>query len=70
MPFIVDKYSEALKTHYSALYRTRDEYIEMFKRIGYSLIRDEDMFEEGSPLNKWKETRLRVYLFKHERTYN
>jgi len=67
---IVDKYSEALKTHYSALYRTRDEYIEMFKRIGYSLIRDEDMFEEGSPLNKWKETRLRVYLFKHERTYN
>lgn len=67
---IVDKYYEALKIYYSALYRTRDEYIEIFKKIGYSLILDEDMFEQGSPLNKWKETRLRVYLFKHERTYN
>jgi len=61
---IIQEYSEALKTNYSALYRTRSEYIEFFERIGYSLIFDEDMFDEGSPLNKWKETRLRIYLFK------
>jgi cyclopropane fatty-acyl-phospholipid synthase-like methyltransferase len=62
---IVNKYSEALKVDYSALYRTRDEYIEMFRKIGFELVVDEDMFEKGCPLNKWKETRLRVYLFEH-----
>lgn len=60
---IVDQYSEALQANYSALYRTRDEYLEMFARVGFELIRDEDMFEEGSPMNRWKETRLRLWLF-------
>ena len=45
------------------MYRTREEYVDMFEGIGFNLLRDEDMFEEESPLNKWKETRLRVYLF-------
>ncbi len=60
---IVNKYSEALKAYYNALYRTREEMISLFGHSGFSLLRDEDMFEEGSPLNKWKETRLRVFLF-------
>ncbi len=63
---IVNKYSEALKTYYSALYRTNEELIETFSRSGYTLICDEDMFEEGSPLNKWKETRLRLFVFRYE----
>lgn len=63
---ICDKYSEALKTYYSALYRPRDELIQLFNQIGFRLVWDDDMFEEGSPLNKWNETRLRVYLFTFE----
>jgi len=62
---IVNKYSETLKAYYSALYRTSEEYINLFKRISYSHVYDEDMFEAGSPLNKWKETRLRVYVFEY-----
>ena len=62
---IVDEYSQALQTYYNALYRTREEYIALFESIGYSLICDEDMFEQSSPLNKWEETRLRVYSFRY-----
>ena len=61
---INDRYSEALKANYSALYRTRDELVAMFDGIGFQLLADEDMFEEGSPLNKWTETRLRLYRFR------
>ena len=35
---IVNKYCNALKTYYNVLYRTRKEYIKMFKRTGYILI--------------------------------
>jgi cyclopropane fatty-acyl-phospholipid synthase-like methyltransferase len=61
---INDKYSEHLQVHYSATYRTRNEYLEMFEEKGFSLIKDENMFDEGCVLNKYPETRLRVYLFK------
>ena len=61
---IINKYSEALKTKYSALYRSKEELIHLFNSKGFLLQYDSDMFEEGSPLNKWKETRLRIYLFK------
>ena len=61
---IADKYSEALKTEYSALYRTSDEYKSIYKNIEFVSIRDEDMFKKGSPLNKHPETKLRLYLFK------
>ena len=61
---IEKEYSERLKTMYSATYRTRDEYIAMFKKIGFVLLQDEDMFEEGSILNRHKETRLRIYKFR------
>ena len=62
--YCINKYSEELKTDYCAIYRAREEYIEAFKKAGFKLIRDEDMFPEGSTLNKRKETRLRIYEFK------
>jgi cyclopropane fatty-acyl-phospholipid synthase-like methyltransferase len=58
------KFSEHLKEYYSAVYRTRDEYIGMFSSIGFVLQKDGQMFDEGSPLNKYPETRLRYYLFR------
>jgi cyclopropane fatty-acyl-phospholipid synthase-like methyltransferase len=61
---INDRYSENLNAYYSATYRTRETYIQLFKDIDFALISDEDMFEEGSPLNKYPETRLRLYIFK------
>jgi cyclopropane fatty-acyl-phospholipid synthase-like methyltransferase len=61
---INDRFSEHLNVHYSATYRTRNEYCEMFNNAGFSLVKDENMFEEGCVLNKYPETRLRIYLFK------
>ena len=60
---IVDRFSEALQANYSALYRERDELVAMVQAMGSRLVKDGDMFEPGSPLNKWPETRLRVFLF-------
>jgi ubiquinone/menaquinone biosynthesis C-methylase UbiE len=62
--YCINKYSEELKANYCAIYRTREEYIRSFKKAGFKLIKDEDMFSEGSTLNKHKETRLRIYEFK------
>ena len=61
---IHNKYSENLHAYYNAIYRTRETYIQMLKGIGFELVKDENMFEEGSVLNKYPETRLRIYLFK------
>jgi len=61
---IEKEYSERLQTMYSATYRTRDEYIALFAQIGFELLQDDDMFEEGSPLNRYAETRLRIYKFR------
>ena len=61
---INNKFSKDLKSFYSACYRTSKEYIALFARHGFKLARDEDMFQEGSCLNKWEETRLRVYEFR------
>jgi SAM-dependent methyltransferase len=60
---INDKYSAHLETQYSATYRTREEYIELFETAGFRLVKDENMFDEGSPLNKYAETRLHLFLF-------
>lgn len=63
--YIIEKeYSDRLKAMYSATYRTREEYVKLFEKAGFELIKDEDMFEEGSRLNRHKETRLRIYKFK------
>lgn len=61
---INDQLSDHLQSHYSATYRTRQQYLSLFAKAGFSLVRDENMFDEGSPLNKYPETRLRVYQFK------
>ena len=63
--YIIEKeYSDRLKTMYSATYRTKEEYIKLFEKAGFELIKDEDMFEAGSQLNRHKETRLRIYKFR------
>lgn len=62
---INDRYSEHLQTNYSATYRTRDEYISALND-SFDLIKDENMFPEGHPLNKYPETRLHLFLFNRE----
>lgn len=61
---IKNRFSEALKTNYSAIYRTREEYIKLFEDAGFQLLKDENLFPEGCPLNKFPETRLRIYKFR------
>jgi ubiquinone/menaquinone biosynthesis C-methylase UbiE len=60
---IDNRHSEHLQTLYSATYRTAAEYEALFARQGFVLRRHENMFEEGCPLNKYPETRLRIYQF-------
>lgn len=57
------KFSDHLQTEYSAVYRTREEYIGLFARNCMTLQRDENVFYEGCALNKYPETRLRIYEF-------
>jgi len=57
------KYSVALDSKYYAVYRTRDKYISLMRDNGFKLVEDEDMFAKDSELNKWQETRLRIYKF-------
>ena len=61
------QYSESLQDSYSAIYRSKEEYIEAFNKAGFRLWADEQMFPEGHALNKFPETRLRLYLFFKER---
>jgi len=60
---IDDRMSVHLKSNYSATYRTVAQYTEMFARRGFRLLRDENMFDEACPLNRYPETRLRIYEF-------
>lgn len=60
---IDDRFSAHLGERYSATYRTREEYVTAITRAGFTLLREENMFPEGHPLNKYPETRLRLYLF-------
>lgn len=60
---INDRFSTILKASYSAVYRTRGEYIALFQARGFSLVEDGQMFDEGCPLNKFSETRLWFYVF-------
>ena len=61
---IKNQFSESLQLEYSATYRTNDEYEDLFSKHGFELVSSDDMFKADSPLNKWKETRLRLYEFK------
>lgn len=60
---IVDQYSEALQTNYSATYRTTGEINNLFKRTGFKNLESGQIFTEGSSLNKFPETRLKYYIF-------
>lgn len=60
---IIDQWSEALQTDYSAIYRNRDELVNLFIEAKFCLKFEDNMYENGHALNKWKETRLRLYLF-------
>ena len=60
---IDNRRSEHLQAMYSATYRTRAQYLDLFTRNGLELRRDENMFDESCPLNKYPETRLRIYQF-------
>ena len=60
---IKNKYSDDLKATYNAIYRSKSEILQLFSSNGFYLVNDDDMFEQGSPLNKWEETRLRIYIF-------
>lgn len=61
--FIDNNYSNILNEYYSAYYRTRMDYLTLFENNGFNLIKDGQMFEEGCPLNKFKETRLWYFKF-------
>ena len=61
---IKDRLSEHLQTQYSASYRTATQYESLFARYGLDLVRHENMFDEDCPLNKYPETRLRIYDFR------
>lgn len=60
---IDDRFSEHLGQSYSATYRTAEQYVEAIGQHGFRLLREENMFPEGHPLNKYPETRLRLFLF-------
>lgn len=59
---IDDRFSPLLRCNYSAVYRTSEEYGRIFKAASLSVLDEGDMFDEGCPLNKYPETRLRYYL--------
>lgn len=61
---IHDRYSEHLGSNYSAIYRTRDFFVDAFAPHGMLLEQDEHVFPEGHPLNKYPETRLHLFLFR------
>ena len=60
---IRNRYSEELDANYSAHYRTSEQYIACFVEHGFVIQRHQNMFPDGSKLNKRKETILRVYEF-------
>ena len=61
---IINRYSEALKTNYSATYRTSNEINNSFEKQDFKKLEDGQIFTEGSSLNKFPETRLKYYIFK------
>jgi ubiquinone/menaquinone biosynthesis C-methylase UbiE len=58
---IDNRFSEHLRTDYSATYRTANEYEALFNRHGFRFLKHENMFPEDCVLNKYPQTRLRIY---------
>jgi ubiquinone/menaquinone biosynthesis C-methylase UbiE len=63
---INNRFSEHLRTDYSATYRTAKEYEALFNRHGFRFLKHENMFPEDCVLNKYPETRLRIYDIRRE----
>jgi cyclopropane fatty-acyl-phospholipid synthase-like methyltransferase len=61
---IDNRLSAHLQTNYSATYRTVGEYLQLFSDQGFEVLRHENMFDEDCPLNKYPETRLRIFEFR------
>lgn len=60
---IENKFSQSLGDYYSAIYRSRQEIVDVCAKFDLRLSVDEDMFHGITPLNKHKQTRLRIYKF-------
>ena len=60
---ITDRWSEALQSRYSAVYRTAAEYRAIFAQAGFGCTEEGQVFPEDCALNKYPETRLRYYAF-------
>lgn len=65
--YIENRWSTAIQMNYSAMYRTREEYVSFFHDAGFHLEEDGDMFDDGCVLNKYAETRHRFYVFRPEK---
>jgi hypothetical protein len=63
---ISNRFSQHLQTDYSATYRTAEQYATLFNRYGFRFLRHENMFDEDCVLNKYPETRLRIYEIRHD----
>jgi len=61
--FIVDKFSDELGTHYCSTYRTGDQHINSILEQQFRLEKSAPFFEDGSFLNKRRETRMYYFLF-------
>ena len=60
------KKSKNLKLDYSAIYRTRKEYDDIFtNKNNLEKVFDEDMYSEETQLNVRKETKLRIAIYKN-----
>ena len=61
-----EKYSENLKETYSAMYRTRSEYDAIIADgHGFEKTIDVDMYEDTAEAKRWKETNLRVAIYRN-----
>lgn len=54
-----DFYSEGLESDYNAIYRTEDEYMELFKILNYNEVFSEDIFED---LSNHSETHYKFFV--------
>lgn len=60
---IDNKYSNRLSNYYSAVYRTNNHYIKIFKKNGFKIILNKDMYKKNSILNIWQTTRIGLRVF-------
>ena len=54
-----DFYSEGLEADYSAIYRTEEEYMELFEGLNYNKVFSDDIFED---LSDHSETHYKFFV--------